>query len=203
MPDRKDLARTPRTGGRIRSEEARSEILKAAAELLEECGYRGVTIEGVARRSGAAKSTVYRWWHSKAELVMEAYTHTVAERVTEPDTGSLRGDLIAIAGQLYAVARHPLRVRALRGLMAEAQLDPDFEQPFRAFVDSRRAIVAGILARAAERGETRGDLDPDYAIDLFFGPFWYRLLVGHLPLDPQEAERHVDHILDGLRNSAR
>ncbi|MFE0511343.1 TetR/AcrR family transcriptional regulator C-terminal ligand-binding domain-containing protein [Streptomyces sp. NPDC058964] len=199
MPNQSAPARTPRTGGRIRSQEARTEILAAAAELLEECGYQGVTIEGVAKRSGAAKSTVYRWWRSKAELVMEAYTRTVAERMPQPDTGSVREDLVVFAEQLYGVVDHPLRVRALRGLMAEAQLDDAFEEPFRAWVGGRREVVARILTRGLDRGELRGDLDLDYAIDLLFGPFWYRLLVGHVPLDAREAARHIDHMLDGLR----
>jgi len=192
------MPRTPRTGGRIRSEEARSEILDAASELLEECGYRGVTMEGVAKRSGAAKSTVYRWWKSKAQLVMEAFTHTVAERMPQPDTGRVRDDLIAFTTQLYDVVNHPLRVRALRGLMAEAQLDPDFEEPFRTWVGSRRGVVAAILTRGKDRGELRPDLDLDYAVDLLFGPFWYRLLVGHAPLDPAQTATHIDHLLDGL-----
>ncbi|MDT0345314.1 TetR/AcrR family transcriptional regulator [Streptomyces litchfieldiae] len=173
--------------------------MTAAADILEEHGYQGVTIEGIARRSGAAKTTIYRWWDSKAELVMDAYTHTVAQRMPEPDTGSVRDDLVAYTAELYDVVNHPLRVRALRGLMAEAQLDPGFERPFRAWVATRRQVVAAILGRGRDRGELRPDLDLEHAVDLLFGPYWYRLLVGHLPLDPREAERHIDQILNGLR----
>ncbi|MGW3247458.1 TetR-like C-terminal domain-containing protein [Streptomyces sp. NPDC001070] len=84
--------------------------------------------------------------------------------------------------------------------MAEAQLDAAFEQPFRTWVGTRRDVIARILTRGLDRGELPGDLDPDYAIDLLFGPFWYRLLVGHVPLDPAQAARHVDHVLGGLRS---
>ncbi|WP_329185207.1 TetR-like C-terminal domain-containing protein [Actinacidiphila glaucinigra] len=91
---------------------------------------------------------------------------------------------------------------ALRGLMAEALLDDAFEQPFRAWVGSRREVIARILTRGLDRDELRGDLDLEYAIDLFSGPFRYRLLVGHVPLDAHEAARHVDHMLDGLRPRA-
>lgn len=190
--------RPSRTGGRLRSQDAHDEVLRATADILEEAGYAGVTIEGVAARAAVAKSTIYRWWKSKAELVMEAYSHTVAERMPEPDTNTLSGDLAAFTAALYQVVDHPLRVRALRGMMAEAQLDPAFEAPFRNWVQSRRAVVARLLTRGIERGELPADLDLDYATDLIFGPFWYRLLVGHAPLDPAQAPDHIYRILHGL-----
>jgi hypothetical protein len=83
--------------------------------------------------------------------------------------------------------------------MAEAQLDPQFEAPFRAWVDSRREVITRILTRAQARGEARPDADLDYAADQVFGPFWYRLLVGHAPLDPYQATRHIDQLIRGLR----
>ncbi|KAA2265825.1 TetR/AcrR family transcriptional regulator [Solihabitans fulvus] len=173
-------------------------MLRAAVELLEEVGYGRVTIEGVAARSGVAKSTIYRWWKSKATLVMEAYGHTVAKRVPEPDTGSLAGDLAAFLTELYRVADYPTRAKALRGLMAEAQLDPGFEGAFRDWAQGRRAVLAKLFGRAADRGELAPGLDVEYATDLVFGPFWYRLLVRHAPLAPAEAEAHATRLLAGL-----
>ncbi|MFC9427695.1 TetR/AcrR family transcriptional regulator [Streptomyces sp. NPDC056987] len=187
-----------RTGGRIRNAEAHKAVLTAATELLEECGYQAITIEGVAERSGVAKSTIYRWWRSKPDLVMEAYTALVARIVPEPDTGSLATDLTEFAQHLHTGVRHPPRRRALRGLMAEAQLDPAFEGPFRAWVKSRREVVLRILLRARERGEIRPGADLDLAVDQIFGVFWYRLLVDHLPLDPETAAGHIDQLLRGL-----
>src|SRR5437868_3656992 len=92
--------RTRRTGGRIRNADAHTAILIATAELLEEAGYAGLTMEGVAARADVAKSTIYRWWKSKGVLAMEAYAHTVAARMPEPDTGSLRDDLVAFVTEL-------------------------------------------------------------------------------------------------------
>jgi len=83
-------------------------------------------------------------------------------------------------------------------LMAEAQLDPAFEEPFRAWVQSRRAVVLAILARGRERGEIAPDADLDLAVDQLFGAFWYRLLVGHLTLKPSAAAAHVAQLLRGL-----
>lgn len=198
-PDRPGRPR--RTGGRVRSQDAHDDVLRAAVEILEEAGYGAVTIEGVAARSGVAKSTIYRWWASKAALVMDAYGQIVAERMPQPDTGGVAADLTDFVTELYRVADYPPRVNALRGLMAEAQLDPAFQEPFRVWVQSRRDVVAGLLTRGIDRGELPSDLDLDHAVDLIFGPFWYRLLVGHAPLDPGQARDHVHHLLQGLRHT--
>jgi AcrR family transcriptional regulator len=188
-----------RTGGRVRSADARDAVLSATLGLLEESGYGGITIEGVATRSGVAKSTIYRWWDSKPALVMDAYQQAVDRRMPEPDTGDVAADLATFLTELYRVAEHPLRVRVLRGLMAEAQLNPDFEAAFRSFVRHRQAIVEGILHRAADHGDLPAGTDIGHAVDLVFGPFWYRLLVGHRPLDPAEAPRHAANLLHGLK----
>ncbi|GHI09531.1 hypothetical protein AQI88_27970 [Streptomyces cellostaticus] len=193
--------RPVRTGGRVRSEDARRAVLDAAAELLEAAGYGALTIEGVARHANVAKSTVYRWWKSKGALVMDAYTHTVVTRVPEPDTGTVAGDLTSFISDLYRISAYPLRGRALRGLMAEAQLDPAFAEHFRQWVQSRRTVVTRMLIAAIDRDELPADLDLEHATDLVFGPFWYRLLVGHAPLDPDQASSHVAQLLNGLRGS--
>jgi AcrR family transcriptional regulator len=188
-----------RTGGRVRSADARDAVLGATLRLLEESGYGDITIEGVAARSGVAKSTIYRWWESKPALVMDAYQQAVDRRMPEPDTGDVAADLTTFLTELYRVAEHPLRVRVLRGLMAEAQLNPGFEAAFRSFARHRQAVVEAILRRAADRGDLPADIDIGHAVDLVFGPFWYRLLVGHRLLDPAEASRHVAGLLRGLR----
>ncbi|MFE7546462.1 TetR/AcrR family transcriptional regulator [Streptomyces gardneri] len=187
-----------RTGGRTRSQDAHHAVLTAAIELVEEIGYQAVTIERIAARADVAKSTIYRWWKSKAVLVMDAYRSAVEQRMPEPDTGSLAGDLTAFATALYGVSEHSLRMRTLRGLMAEAQLDPAFADHFREWVESRRAVVLALLDRGVRRGELPPTADLEAATDRFFGLFWYRLLVGHQPLDPSQAPAHVDQLLHGL-----
>lgn len=188
----------PRTGGRLRNEDAHHSVLEATAALLVENGYGALTIEGVAKRANVAKSTVYRWWKSKPALVMDAYAHETAARVPEPDTGTLAGDLTAFVTDLYRIGGDPVRAKALTGLMAEAQLDPAFAEPFRAWVATRREVVATLLTRAVTREELPAATDLDHATDLVFGPFWYRLLIAHAPLDPADAEAHVTTVLHGL-----
>ncbi|MFL6077909.1 MAG: TetR/AcrR family transcriptional regulator [Mycobacteriales bacterium] len=198
MPSPTGPSRPTRTGGRIRSQDAHDAVLAAAAELVEEQGFGTLTIEGIAARANVAKSTIYRWWKTRAALVLDAYGRAVASRMPEPDTGDTATDLTVFVHELYRVVDHPFRVNALRGLMAEAQLDPAFADQFRQWIQSRRAVVAGILNRGIERGELAPDLDLDHAVDLVFGPFWYRLLVGHAPLDPAQTDAHVRRLLNGL-----
>ncbi|MCX5407983.1 TetR/AcrR family transcriptional regulator [Streptomyces sp. NBC_00335] len=197
-PSSNSSSNPPRTGGRLRNEDAHHSVLEATAALLVENGYGALTIEGVAKRANVAKSTVYRWWKSKPALVMDAYAHETAARVPEPDTGTLTGDLTAFVTDLYRIGRDPVRAKALTGLMAEAQLDPAFTEPFRAWVATRREVVATLLTRAITREELPTTTDLDHAVDLVFGPFWYRLLIAHAPLDPADAEAHVVTVLHGL-----
>ncbi|WP_426513246.1 TetR/AcrR family transcriptional regulator [Dactylosporangium sp. McL0621] len=186
----------------MRSQDAHDAALRAAVQILEERGYAAVTVEGVAAQSGVAKSTIYRWWSNKAHLVMEAYGHLVAERMPAPDTGDLTRDLTAFVTALYGVAEYPTRMRALRGLMAEAQLDPVFAEAFQAWVQTRRDILATVFTRAIDHGELAPDVDVTHAIDLIFGPFWYRLLVRHAPIDPVDAVGHVHQLLHGLHRQS-
>jgi AcrR family transcriptional regulator len=176
-------------------------VLAAAVQVLEEVGYPQLTIERVAARAGVAKSTIYRWWDCKGTLVMDAHRRAVTDRMPEPDTGTLDGDLTAYLQDLYRIAEYPARVQALRGLMAEAQLDPEFSVPFLDWVRERRDVVADLLRRGIERQEIPSHIDVEHAVDLIFGPFWYRLLAGHARLDPAEAGSHVQVLLHGLHGA--
>ncbi|MEZ5411493.1 MAG: TetR/AcrR family transcriptional regulator [Acidimicrobiales bacterium] len=186
---------------RRRNPESRRAILAATVELLEEVGYRGLTIEGVAQRAGVGKQTIYRWWQgSKPALVLEAFTRASDERVEPPDTGSVRGDLLAILEPVFALQddlRHGTAL-ANKTLMAEAQLDPGFHPRY----VELHAHWWGPLLAAVERGVARGELRPDadaaLVVDALLGAAWYRLLLEHAPLDVAAARRLVDMVLYGL-----
>ena len=163
--------------GRPRSEETRTRILAAAIAELEERGYAALTIEGIATRAGAGKQTIYRWWPSKADVVLEAILELAAARIPEPDTGSLRGDLDAF---LAATFRQRGQRLVLIGLMAEALLDPVFHDQFRdRFLFARRAALRTVLERAQARGELGPGVDPELLLDVVFGVLWYRLMLDH------------------------
>jgi AcrR family transcriptional regulator len=169
-----------RPRGRPRSATARQAILDAALTELRERGYAALTIEGIANRAGVGKQTIYRWWPSKADVVLDAMLDITSTRIIVPDKGSLSDDLIAF---LRATFRQRGQRPVLIGLMAQAILDPAFATQFRdRFLFSRRAALRSIMQRAVERGEVAAELDLELLIDVVYGVLWYRLLLDHAPI---------------------
>ena len=187
---------------RRRNERSHQAILKAVAELLEEKGYGGVSIEAIAARAGVGKQTIYRWWSSKAAVIMEAYEVEITCNVPTPDTGKVREDLYQILRQQFTILTTTTARSAVTGLIAEAQMDPNVAQAFRQqFVACRREATRTILARGITRGELRTDLNLELVIDAIYGPVWYRLLLKHAPLDDVLAEELVNLVMEGIVNS--
>jgi len=181
--------------GRKRSEESRLAILTAAFELIGEVGYSGLTIEGIAARSGAGKQTVYRWWPSKADVLLDALATKAQLHVLTPDKGSYAADLRVFLTASFALGRKRPVVAALRALMAHAQIDAEFGQRFRtAFLQRRRDALGAILDRASARGDLPPHLSPGTVTDIVFGVVWYRILATGQPLD----DRLVDELVDTL-----
>lgn len=183
--------------GRPRSEESRRAILTAAMDGLQEHGYAALTIEGIAARAGVGKQTIYRWWPSKADVVLDAMLDLAETRITVPDEGSLPADLSAF---LSATFRQHGQRPVLIGLMAHALLDPVFAVAFRdRFLFSRRAALRELLDRAITRGEIAADLDPELLIDVVYGVLWYRLLLDHAPLDETAGQQLASLVVRTVR----
>lgn len=181
--------------GRPRSEAARRAVLGAAVELVEEAGYSALTMEGIARRAGVSKQTVYRWWSSKAAIVLEALNEGAAAIAPLPDAGTLAEELGAFVRRSVLGARGRT-ARLLVALMAEAQLDQAFAPSFRTgFLAQRRAVMVKLLARARARGEIGADLDLEFIVELFFGALWYRLLAASGPVDEGFADEMTGALL--------
>lgn len=198
-----DSKTTRRAPGRPRSEECRTAILDAAADLLDEVPYAKVTIESIAARAGCSKQTIYKWWKSRALLVMQAYAARQRRKNPEPDTGAARRDLLTVIRQTCRLLRGGGYGETVSGIIAEAQSDAELAAEFReTFIGERRAIVTRILERGIARGELRHTLDIPLVIDLLYGPIWYRLLLQHAPLDDAFAEKIVEHVLEPLRTMA-
>jgi len=167
-----------RPSGRKRSEQSRAAILNAALSLLRRLPYAEVSCDMIATEATVGKQTIYRWWSNKADVVLEALSEH-ARAVSAPETGSLEGDVRAFFEATFRLVRGSRGSGAvLKGLMAEAQLDSTFALRFRAFIETRRSALHAVLARhsAAEAQEL------DTLVDMLFGAFWYRLLLGHAPL---------------------
>lgn len=192
--------REPARGrGRPRSEESERAILDATRELLQEGGFGTLTIEEVARRAGVGKSTIYRRWPTKGTLVFEAFMIQFLGELPPPDTGTLRGDLLAVLRAWIHAVKGTATGHTLVGLIAEVQRDPELAQVWaEQFVSPVRAQHRLLFQRGIERGEIGVTTDVEVAMDLLFGPGYHRLLQAHLELDDGFAEAVVHIILDGL-----
>ncbi len=193
-PDRPSVER-----GRRRSERSHLAIVAATRELLVERGYRATTIEAIAARAGVGKQTIYRWWPSRAALVLEAYLSS-ADVVTPPAAGrTARDDIRALLGWLIAVLREPTGGHVVAGLVADIQHDADLAEGFhRDVVPARREAMLAALERGRTRGEIRADADLELAVDMLHGAVFYRLLLSGEQLDDDFIRRLTDQILAGL-----
>ena len=196
--DGEATAATPKRG-RPRSERARHAILEAAAVLLLLRGLGAVSMDAVAERAGVSKATIYRWWPSKEMLALDALLDWAAASAPARDTGSLRGDLLALVRPwVREITRQPFG-RVIAALVTEAQSDSQFAEAYRTrFVEPRREAMRAAFARAAKRGEVPADLDVEVAVDLIYGPLYHRLLHGHAPLTGRFGVAVVDMALAGI-----
>ena len=181
-------------------------------ELLIEVGYHDVTIEAVARRAGVSRSAVYARWPGLPDLLFDATmaaraqvsTAASADELVVPDTGSLRGDLLALVQQGNEIFDVLEAVGVLRGLLADAILHPHLADRLRAELfepDERRYRV--IFDRAVERGEVDRDrlIDPDLIPQLLLGTAVQRRLLSRRAFDDSMAANVVDIILNGIAHS--
>ena len=193
-----------RRPGRPRSARAERAILDAASDLLLERGFQGMSVEEVAERAGVGKATIYRRWASKDELVRTAVC-CVHDDVVPPDTGSVRGDLLAILSARHAAAEPRLWPMMAR-IVGEAIGNPGFMRAYSdAVVRPRRAIGLAIIRRGKARGEVRPDVDEEIVLDALVGFVIYRLLVSpeHTLPAMSVVEEFVDTLCRGIGVSAR
>ncbi|HEU0054284.1 MAG TPA: TetR/AcrR family transcriptional regulator [Longimicrobium sp.] len=184
--------------GRPRSGEAHAAILDAAVALIREVGYDAVTMDGIAARAGVGKATVYRRWKAKESLVVEAIGRIVAA-MPMPDTGSARGDVMAVMLGNLRLYQDPASGALLSGLVAAmARSEPIARAVRDGFVATRHAALRTVLARGSERGELRAGADLDLAVELLNGPLFYRFLISGGPVDEALARGTVDAVLRAL-----
>lgn len=188
----------PRRGrGRPRREGADEQILAVTLEVLEEKGYTNLTVDEVAERTKVAKTTIYRRWPSKGALVAAA----MATRITPfvpPDTGSLEGDLLAVATRAHTILRGDIG-RIFAGLMGEAQLDSDLHDIMLTSTRQRRQIYEGVVKRGVDRGELSPTVDVELLVDMLTGPIWNRLLITRAPLRDELPRDIVNLLLNGAK----
>lgn len=185
-----------RSIGARRNPDSAGAILEAAEAVLLESGYAGFSIEAVARRARAGKPTIYRWWPSKAALLLDVYQRQ--KRVDYPDTGHVEQDLLLLLTNLFRQWRDTATGDIFRSLIAEAQSDKAAGEALAAYAAGRRAQTGKIVERAKSRGEVRDDADPEIVADFVSAFAWVHLLTGRLEVDDAEICAAVQCITQGI-----
>ncbi|MER9331745.1 TetR/AcrR family transcriptional regulator [Mesorhizobium sp. M0488] len=182
-------ADTPRKSiGARRNPDSAGAILDAAEAVLVEAGYAGFSIEAVARRARAGKPTIYRWWPSKAALLLEVYQRQ--KRVETPDTGSLEEDLVGFLMNLFSHWRETSSGSVFKSLIAEAQSDDTAAAALAGYAGGRRVHTGQIIERAKARGEVAADVDAALVAELVASYAWRHLLINRLD-EPEATIRQV------------
>jgi AcrR family transcriptional regulator len=190
---RKEVQRRP--GGR--SARVRAAVLQAALEAMAEYGAGGVTISEIARRAGVHATSVQRRWGTAENVTLDAMLTRSQEQLPVPDTGTLRGDLIAFARLVAAYLATPLGI-ALSRTMAVAEDDPEMADGRLQFWRTRYDIARVMISRAIERRELAAGTDSQLALELLIAPLHFRALLTRQPIDDTMIEQAVDTLLRGL-----
>lgn len=185
----------PARRGRKRDPGAQSAILAATREVMLEVGYHGLSIEGVARRAGVGKATIYRWWPTKGSLVLEAAADHIDIRVV-PDSGDTRADLREAAQALIDVFVDPIARIVIFAATAGLDDDPGMAAAFRSeTVYPWRQSATLAIQRGIGRGDLRADLDLALALDVMVGTVFQRSLVTASPAVAGLADAIAEIIL--------
>jgi AcrR family transcriptional regulator len=184
--------------GRRRDHTRDPEIMDAALEVLAETGYDGMTIDMVAARARAGKATLYRRWPSKAHLVIDAVACMKKNDIDHahlPDTGTLRGDLIAMI-KPHAIEDGERKLQVMAGLMSMLSRDPGLAEAVNtAIVEPRAAVNRILMRRAVDRGEISPDCDIETLALVTPSMAAYRVLVLKKPVDRAFLVSLIDGVL--------
>ncbi|WP_329619217.1 TetR/AcrR family transcriptional regulator C-terminal ligand-binding domain-containing protein [Streptomyces sp. NBC_01255] len=176
----------------------RTAVLEAAIEELTTTGYTGLTVERVAQRAGVHKTTIYRNWKDVDGLVADALAGHFAGDIPIPDTGTVEGDLRALARSLVVT----MTTRAGRALLSDAVRLPQLAEVKRALFDDRFRRAEPVVTRAVERGELPAHTDATELLKTLAAPIYFRLVFTGEPVDATTADRAVHVALAAARAPA-
>jgi AcrR family transcriptional regulator len=197
------MLKRPRTIGRGRprsqAAESHAAILDAVYELLQKRPASKLTMEAVARRAKVGKPTLYKWWPSKAALIMAMFYERLAGKLETP-----RG--ATAEGVIRAKMRHLIKEfnglfgKVMADLIAEGQSDPSILKAlYEGHIKLRRESTVADIERGQANGEFAADIDPELLIDSMFGPVYYRMLLRLGPLTEQLGNDLISQALRGVR----
>ncbi|MFD4761476.1 TetR/AcrR family transcriptional regulator [Streptomyces sp. NPDC058439] len=182
-----------------RSERSRRAILEAALDLCTEKGYGRVTVEAIAARAGVSKKTIYRWWPSKGAVMLEAFTDALVGTTPFVDTGDVAADLRAnVMGAVKLLSTPPFGP-AYAGILSEVHHDDALAEAVRTkLVDPRFEEAVARLRRAQEQGRIPLDADLPLAVEMLYGPVYYRHVLRKPVYDEDTVAALVAHVLRAL-----
>jgi AcrR family transcriptional regulator len=200
-PPAADEAEKRRVGPR-RSEASTNAVLIAAYTELSEHGWRGFSVDRVAKNAKASKQTIYRWWKSAASLAVDAALATLSSKPATPASNDVRDRISALIEPMLVAVRTGDGAHAWRGALLAAADDQEAGETFRAwFSESVKIPLRHILAEQALKGGIRRDWDIDLATELLFGPVWHRLIAMRGPVPESYSRRLVESVLRALSPS--
>ena len=189
----------PRARGRPRSEQARQEILEAAYKLLRDKGFNTVGSHEIAAAAGVSSATLYRWWNSKEEILLDACFEQMNPILPIPETGSgltrLRRYFLR-ASEFLVSEEGTVVARIITGIYEDQRLRRMFLERY---VNQRRQIQRKIIEDAIAFGELKPTTDPELLIDMLSGPLFFRWLQGHAPPDKRFAKDILDRVIPAFQ----
>lgn len=177
-----------------RIERSRRVVLAAALELLGEVGYGGLTVEATAARAGVAKSTIYRHWTGRIDLVEDAF-RTLKAVIVPPAEGPVRDRVVGLLERVAAHLADSTESACLPAMIDAAAADPEVRELHRRVSAQRRQVLVDLLSEGVGSGELGPGADPELLADALAGPIFVRLLLLHEPFDPAAVPALVDQIL--------
>jgi AcrR family transcriptional regulator len=179
-----DAPRTARPGGR--TARTTTAVLAAAIEELSVHDYADISVESIAARAGVHKTTVYRRWGSKVEIIRQALAHAASAHIQVPDTGSVESDLLLLTQAVRGVLSGPrgaITTALIVGALSSAELGGVMRQ----FWEVRLEAISVIIDRAVRRGELPAGTDPAALMRTMSAPLFYQLLVAQAPVTEADA----------------
>jgi AcrR family transcriptional regulator len=162
--------------GRPRSAQSHQAILQAALELLAEVGFAAMSMDAIAARAGVGKTTIYRRYASKEELVADAI-ESIREEIVIPDTGNLQSDIDTLIQNAAQITLNPIGRQTVAMIISSASSNPQFAQIYwTKYLQPRRKAFAVVLERAKARNEIQANLDSDLIFDTMSGIMLYALI---------------------------
>ncbi|MBM7436985.1 TetR/AcrR family transcriptional regulator [Streptomyces sp. HB132] len=182
-----------------RSERSRRATLDAALELCTEKGYGRVTIEAIAARAGVSKKTIYRWWPSKGAVMLEAFTEVFVGATPFVDTGDIAADLRTHINGAVKMVSTPPYGPAYAGILSEMHHDDDLARAvLEQLVGPRFEAAVGRLRGAQEQGQVPAGADLPLAVEMLYGPVYYRHVLRTPAQDEATVAALVSHVLRSL-----